>query len=80
MTEERGLLFDRVAEEYDRVRSDYPAEIVDAACAIGELDRGSRVLEIGCGTGKLTEALTGARCTSRRSIPACRWSKSRAAG
>jgi ubiquinone/menaquinone biosynthesis C-methylase UbiE len=59
MTGERGLLFDRVAEEYDRVRSDYPAEIVDAACAIAELDRGSRVLEIGCGTGKLTEALTG---------------------
>ena len=57
MTAERGLLFDGVAEEYDRVRSDYPAEIVDAACAIAELERGSPVLEIGCGTGKLTEAL-----------------------
>lgn len=57
MTEERGLLFDRVAEDYDRVRSDYPAEIVDAACEIAGLDRGSSVVEIGCGTGKLTEAL-----------------------
>jgi ubiquinone/menaquinone biosynthesis C-methylase UbiE len=58
MTGERGLLFDRVAEEYDRVRSDYPGEIVDAACAIADLHPGSHVLEIGCGTGKLTEALT----------------------
>jgi SAM-dependent methyltransferase len=57
MTAERGLLFDGVAEEYDRVRSDYPPEIVEAAYAIAELEPGSPVLEIGCGTGKLTEAL-----------------------
>ena len=57
MLPEPGLLFDRVAEEYDRVRSDYPAEIVDAACSIATLGSGSAVLEIGCGTGKLTEAL-----------------------
>jgi ubiquinone/menaquinone biosynthesis C-methylase UbiE len=57
MTSERGLLFEGVAEEYDRVRSDYPAELVDAACAIAGLEPGSPVLEIGSGTGKLTEAL-----------------------
>jgi len=57
MTEERGLLFDGVADEYDRARSSYPATIVDAACSIAELAPGSPVLEIGCGTGKLTEAL-----------------------
>src|SRR4051794_6924459 len=56
---ERGLAFDRIAEEYDRVRSDYPAEIVDAACSIAALGPGSPVLEIGCGTGKLTESLAG---------------------
>jgi ubiquinone/menaquinone biosynthesis C-methylase UbiE len=55
--DERGLLFDRIAADYDRVRSDYPAEIVDGACAIARLERGSHVVEIGCGTGKLTEAL-----------------------
>ena len=59
MTEDRGLLFDGVAEEYDRVRSDYPAAIVDAACEIAALGPGSPVLEIGCGTGKLTETLVG---------------------
>jgi ubiquinone/menaquinone biosynthesis C-methylase UbiE len=52
-----GLAFDGVADEYDRVRSGYPPELVDAACSIGGLAPGSRVLEIGCGTGKLTEEL-----------------------
>jgi SAM-dependent methyltransferase len=55
--QDRGLLFDSVAEEYDRVRPSYPAELVDAACAAGNLSSGSQVVEVGCGTGKLTVAL-----------------------
>jgi ubiquinone/menaquinone biosynthesis C-methylase UbiE len=55
MTPEPGLLFDRVAEEYDRVRLDYPAPLVDTACSLAGLEPGSPVVEIGCGTGKLTE-------------------------
>jgi ubiquinone/menaquinone biosynthesis C-methylase UbiE len=46
-----------VAEDYDRVRPGYPALLLDAACAIGSLTPGSRVVEVGCGTGKLTGAL-----------------------
>ncbi len=57
MTPEPGLLFDRVAEEYDRVRLDYPATLVDTACSLARLRPGSPVVEIGCGTGKLTAAL-----------------------
>jgi SAM-dependent methyltransferase len=51
---ERGLVFDRIAEEYDRVRPGYPPELVDAALAGAEI---GRVLEVGSGTGQLTEAL-----------------------
>jgi SAM-dependent methyltransferase len=46
-----------VAAEYDRARPGYPASLVDAACSAGGLDRGSHVVEVGCGTGKLTGAL-----------------------
>ena len=52
-----GQVFDDVAEEYDRLRPGYPDELVDAALEIGGLDEGSHVVEVGCGTGKLTEAL-----------------------
>jgi SAM-dependent methyltransferase len=57
MREQPGLLFNSVAEEYDRARRDYPPELVDAACEIAGLEAGSHVVEIGCGTGKLTTAL-----------------------
>ena len=52
-----GEVFDSVAEDYDLVRQGYPAVLVDAAVARGRLANGSRVLEVGCGTGKLTELL-----------------------
>jgi ubiquinone/menaquinone biosynthesis C-methylase UbiE len=54
---EFGQVFDGVAEAYDRVRSGYPPELVERATVRGRLSAGSRVLEIGCGTGKLTELL-----------------------
>jgi ubiquinone/menaquinone biosynthesis C-methylase UbiE len=56
VTEPR-LLFDGVAEAYDRFRPGYPPALVDEACSIAGLRPGSRVLEIGCGTGQLTAAL-----------------------
>jgi ubiquinone/menaquinone biosynthesis C-methylase UbiE len=52
-----GEVFDAVAEAYDRERPSYPPELVEQACSIGGLVPGSQVLEVGCGTGKLTEGL-----------------------
>ena len=58
MAERRlGEVFDEIAEDYDEVRQGYPAEIVDIAIGRGQLVPGARALEVGCGTGKLTEAL-----------------------
>lgn len=57
MNEGRGLRFDHVAEDYDRVRPGYPDELVERACARAGVRPGSKVLEVGCGTGKLTVAL-----------------------
>src|SRR5947209_4923085 len=48
---------DEVAERYDRARPGYPLALVDDLVDLACLGRGSRVLEIGCGTGQLTVPL-----------------------
>ncbi len=57
MTEGIELAFDRVADAYDRVRPGYPASLVQTACLRARVEVGSRVVEVGCGSGKLTAAL-----------------------
>lgn len=49
--------FDEVPELYDRVRPRYPEAVFDDLAALVELRSGSRILEIGCGTGQATASL-----------------------
>lgn len=55
--------FNDVAELYDRVRPTYPPGLIDDLVALYGLDRHSRVLEIGPGTGQLTKALAQHGCS-----------------
>ena len=49
--------FDSVADAYDRARPGYPERLVDDLIALADIGEGSRVLEIGPGTGQLSVPL-----------------------
>jgi SAM-dependent methyltransferase len=49
--------FDEDAERYDRARPTYPSALIDDLVALTGAGRGSRVLEVGPGTGQLTVPL-----------------------
>ena len=59
MKRERRATFDRAAGLYERARPGYPDELIDDVVALAELRPRSRVVEIGCGTGKATLPLAG---------------------
>ncbi|EWS93566.1 class I SAM-dependent methyltransferase [Streptomyces filamentosus] len=54
--------FDDDADLYDRARPRYPAELYDDLADLAGAVPGSRVLEIGCGTGQATVPLAGRGC------------------
>jgi SAM-dependent methyltransferase len=60
------LLFDGVAERYQAVRPGYPGRVVESVITAAGLGPGAAVLEVGCGTGQLTERLArpGLRVTA----------------
>ncbi len=49
-----GVLFDASAITYDRFRPTYPDAVIDDVISLSNLGPGSRLLEIGCGTGQAT--------------------------
>jgi SAM-dependent methyltransferase len=46
--------FDRIAELYQRARPEYPSELYGRLLQVTQLSPGSRLLEVGCATGKAT--------------------------
>ena len=76
--------FDEAAELYDRARPGYPLALFSDLAELADLVPGSRVLEIGCGTGQATLPLaergyaivavelgSGLAAVARRRLAAC---------
>jgi len=57
---QRGL-FDGVARLYEATRPWYPKELAGFVAATAQVGAGAPVLEVGCGTGQLTERLAPLR-------------------
>jgi SAM-dependent methyltransferase len=60
--EERRATFNQDADLYDRSRPGYPDELISDLVRLAGVTPGSRVLEIGCGTGQLTLPLAMRGC------------------
>jgi ubiquinone/menaquinone biosynthesis C-methylase UbiE len=60
--EQLAATFDQAAELYDRARPGYPAALIEVLTSLAAIGAGSRVLELGCGTGQLTVPLAQRGC------------------
>ena len=51
-----SLVFDEVAESYDRARPSYPDALIDDLIQMAAVSSQSRILEVGAGTGQATRS------------------------
>lgn len=58
--------FDAAADQYQRARPEYPAELFDSMIELADLPPGAHLVEVGCATGKATLPLArrGSRITA----------------
>ena len=61
----RALSFGRAVAEYERGRPGWPVEVVDRTAERLHIGSSATVLDLGAGTGKLTQLLAG-RAASHR--------------
>ena len=52
-------IFNKAAEYYDKFRPSYPQEIIETLISEAEISKGSKLLEIGAGSGKATAQFAG---------------------
>jgi ubiquinone/menaquinone biosynthesis C-methylase UbiE len=72
--EQASIGFQRAADAYERGRPEYPAAAVEHLAHVLKIAAGSRVVELGAGTGKFTKALltTGAEIVAVEPVEAMR--------
>ena len=58
----RAILFDQAAEQYDTYRPSYPKILIEKMLNLSKISNSSRILEIGCGTGKATVMIAPQGC------------------
>ncbi|NTV90375.1 MAG: methyltransferase domain-containing protein [Clostridiales bacterium] len=58
----RKFLFDKVASIYDKRRPGYGAQLYDDIFDYADISSNNSVIEVGCGTGKATEAFLKKNC------------------
>ena len=53
---ERKVVFDEIASEYDAMRPGYPEQLIEKLLLLSNLQKSAHILEVGCGTGQATRS------------------------
>ncbi len=53
---ERKVVFDEFAADYDAIRPGYPEQLIEDILLLSDLENDAHILEVGCGTGQATRS------------------------